>query len=293
MAMTRLPHRGVLEIQGEDKNSFLQGLISNDIHVVSPSRAIYATLLSPQGRFLYDFFIIEREGSFFLDAESARIEDLLKKLSLYKLRSQVKLSLRPDLKVFAIWGEDAKSLPLKEELGAAQDGCFRDPRLLELGVRMIGAEEPKGQPETPQEYDLYRLSLGIPEGGRDLIPDKTIPLEAGLDELHAVSWTKGCYMGQELTARTKYRGLVRKRLFSVQIEGNAPSEGAEVFLNEAPVGRMMTHAGSHGLALLRLEAFQACEAGEGQLICEGTILKPYLPFWMDRDASSGTKSENA
>ncbi len=281
MAITHLPQRGVLEVQGEDKGPFLQGLISNDIQQVNPESAIYAILLTPQGRFLYDFFIMEKEGSYFLDAELGRLEDLLKKLNLYKLRSKIYLSLRPDLNVFALWEEDLSSLHLKEEKGYAQNGSFRDPRLLELGARMIGEIEPGGfQSSSPEEYDLHRLILGVPEGGRDLIPEKTIPLEAGLDELHAISWTKGCYMGQELTARTKYRGLVRKRLFPVTIEGKPPSEGAEIMLKGEAVGRMGTYRNSHGLALLRVEAFLTYQAGGSDFTCEEALLKPYTPFWM-------------
>src|ERR1700678_2261246 len=111
--ITHLQHRGVIEIQGEDKAAFLQGLITNDIHRVTPERAIYATLLTPQGRFLYDFFIVEKDGSYLLDVQAARLEGLLKKLSLYKLRSKVTLMPRPDIQVFAVWGDGvATSLDL-------------------------------------------------------------------------------------------------------------------------------------------------------------------------------------
>ena len=280
--VTELTHRGVLEIQGEDKAAFLQGLISNDIHEVKPDQAIYATFLTSQGRFLYDFFIIEKDGSYLLDVEATQLEAFLKKLSLYKLRSSVSFKIRPDLKVFAMWGKDvAAALELKEERGNACEGLFMDPRLLELGAREIGEVMNKHfQPSTLQNYDLHRLILGVPEGGKDLIPEKSILLESGLDELNAVSWTKGCYMGQELTARTKYRGLVRKRLFPVMIEGEPPAESTEIFLNDTLVGEMRTHMGSHGLAFLRLEAFEAYEKGEGELKYGHASLKPYKPFWM-------------
>ncbi len=272
-----LLHRGVLEIQGEDRAAFLQGLITNDIYEVTPAHAIYATLLTPQGRFLYDFFISEQDGSYFLETEASKLEALLKKLSLYKLRSKVTLKAYPDLKVYVLWGTDiAPSLGLKEERGSACDGVFMDPRLVELGARAIGEVDVRDfQMASMEEYDYHRLKFGIPEGGQDLIPEKSILLESGLDELHAVSWTKGCYMGQELTARTKYRGLVRKRLFPLVIEGEPPSFGADIFKNGVTVGEMRTHAGSLGLALLRLEAFE----GPGDFICEKAILKPYRPFW--------------
>ena len=286
--VTQLTHRGVLEIHGEDKATFLQGLISNDIHSVTPEQAIYATFLTSQGRFLYDFFIIEKDDSYFLDVEADQLEAFLKKLSLYKLRSRVSLKIRPDMKIFALWGKDvARALHLKEERGSAHAGFFMDPRLLELGARAIGEVMSKDfQSATLQDYDLHRLILGVPEGGKDLIPEKSILLESGLDELNAISWTKGCYMGQELTARTKYRGLVRKRLFPVKIEGESPLESNEIFLNDTLVGEMRTHIGFHGLAILRLEAFEAYEKGEGGLTCGQTSLKPYKPLWMRLEVPS-------
>jgi tRNA-modifying protein YgfZ len=276
--MTQLLHRKVLEVQGEDKATFLQGLISNDIHQVTPERAIYAALLNPQGRFLYDFFIVEKDEPYLLDVEAARLEALLKKLSLYKLRSKVTLTPRPDLKVFAVWGDGvASALDLPEDAGTAHNGIFMDPRLVDLGARIIEEAPPRDfQPATPQDYDLHRLKLGIPEGGMDLIPERAILLESGLDELNAISWTKGCYLGQELTARTKYRGLVRKRLFPIIIEGKAPAEGTEVFFNSDSVGEMRSHNTSHGLALLRVEAVK----DQNEFECGGALLKPYIPVWM-------------
>lgn len=268
MMIASLPHRGIIEIQGEDKASFLQGLISNDVNLITPEHALYATLLSPQGRFLYDFFIMEQEGSYLLDGETARLADLVKKLSLYKLRSHVTIALRPELKVFALWGEDT---------AAMLHNPFKDPRLTELGARFIGEHPlPDLTPASPEAYDLHRLKLGVPEGGTDLIPEKSILLECGLEELNAISWNKGCYIGQELTTRTKFQGLVRKRLFPVHIEGPAPDFGAEVFLEDTAVGAMRTHRDGYGLALLRLEHFKEGEP----LRCGEAILRPYKPFWM-------------
>lgn len=262
MFIAELPHRGVIEIDGEDKETFLQGLISNDINLVTSTQAIYAALLTPQGRFLFDFFITEKDGTFLLDVESARHEALLKKLSLFKLRSKVTLKARPDLKVYALWGEG--NFPME---------AYHDPRLKALGARLIGQMEPNA---SAKEYDLHRLKLGVPEGGIDLLPEKAILLESGLDELNAVSWTKGCYMGQELTARTKYRGLVRKRLFPVKIEGPAPESGAEVFLGDTAVGEMRSSCNGYGLILLRTEAAKTGEV----LTCGKATLTPYIPDWM-------------
>lgn len=262
MFIAELSHRGVIEIEGEDKATFLQGLISNDINLVTPTQAMYAALLTPQGRFLFDFFIIEKEGKYFLDVESARLEAFLKKLSLFKLRSKVTLKARPDLKIYALWGEGNLALE-----------AYPDPRLKTLGARLIARTAPNASAE---EYDLHRMKLGVPEGGIDLLPEKAILLESGLDELNAISWTKGCYMGQELTARTKYRGLVRKRLFPVKIEGLAPENGAEVFLDGSAVGEMRSHRDGYGLALLHIEAVKSGKT----LTCGETSLRPYIPDWM-------------
>ncbi|MBA3813982.1 MAG: folate-binding protein YgfZ [Alphaproteobacteria bacterium] len=282
MMMTKLPHRGVLEIQGEDKASFLQGLISNDVTQVTPEQAIYATLLSPQGRYLYDFFIMEKGGSYFLDAEAARLLDLVKRLSLYKLRSAVTLIPRHDLNVYALWGENiAAALDLKTERGNAHSDVYMDPRLVELGARQMAEYPPTGFEQVPFEaYDLHRLMWGIPEGGADIIPDKSTLLESGMDELNAISWTKGCYIGQELTTRSKFVGQVRKRLLPVKIEGPSPDFGAEIFLGETAVGSMRTHRDGYGLALLRLEHIKIDGEGETPLQCNGIILRPYRPEWM-------------
>lgn len=283
MMITPLPHRGVLEIQGEDKAAFLQGLISNDINEISPERSIYATLLSAQGRFLYDFFIMEREGSYFLDIEIHRLPDLIKKLNLYKLRSRVTLTPRPNLNVYALWGKGVpQALAVKEEPGNTHGDVYVDPRLVELGGRAIAPEPPADfQPATSQAYDLHRIMLGVPEGGVDLIPEKSILLESGLDELNAINWKKGCYIGQELTTRTKFLGLVRKRLFPLKIEGPAPEFGAEIFLEDNLVGLMRSHVDGYGLALLRLEHLKFDEDGQGQVLnCKSTNLVPYKPFWM-------------
>jgi folate-binding protein YgfZ len=265
---TFLPHRGILQISGEDRATFLQGLITNDVQKITPSWTLYAALLTPQGRFLHDFFISEQDDTYFLETEADRLPALLQKLTLYKLRSRVTLTPRPDLPVYAVWGE---------KLDASLETTFVDPRLPELGLRGRG-EGPSVpfQIASLEKYNCHRLQLGVPEGGLDLIPEKSIPLECGLDELNAINWEKGCYMGQELTSRTKFRGLVRKRLFPVKIEGALPSFGASVFKNEKDVGSMRSSAGEYGLALLRLDSLQE----PGEVTCEGATLHPFQPAWM-------------
>jgi folate-binding protein YgfZ len=162
--------------------------------------------------------------------------------------------------------------------------ALADPRLAALGARVIlphrqirDALTAAGAMETDfAEYDRLRLSLGVPDGSRDLVLDKSILLEAGFDELNGVDWDKGCYIGQELTARTKYRGLIKKRLFPVRIDGPAPEPGAIVTLDGREAGEMRSSRDGLGLALLRLEAI----AKGGRLEAGETSLVPMRPDWM-------------
>jgi len=227
-----LDDRGILAVSGPDRRPFLQGLVSNDVDKVCPTASRYAALLTAQGKYLHDFMMVEAGESIWLDAEAARLGDLKRRLSMYRLRARVSLDERSDLAVAAIFGAgEAAILGLPSEPGAARPlgsgVAFVDPRLASLGARAILPREnaravltDAGIAETGFDiYDRLRLSLGIPDGSRDLVLEKSILLESGFDELNGVDWQKGCYIGQELTARTRYRGLVKKRLTPVRIEG--------------------------------------------------------------------------
>jgi tRNA-modifying protein YgfZ len=281
-----LEDRGVLAIGGPDRAAFLQGLVSNDVMRISSERAIYAALLTPQGKYLHDFMLTEVAETIWLDGEAARLTDLKRRLSMYRLRAKVTLDERPDLAVAAVFGGETLGLPA--EPGTARrlgDGvAFVDPRLAALGARVILPRETMrdvlsemGAAEADfADYDRLRLSLGVPDGSRDLVLDKSILLESGFDELHGVDWDKGCYIGQELTARTKYRGLIKKRLFPVQINGPAPEAGAIVTLDGHEVGEIRSSRDDTGLALLRLEAI-----GQTKPLAAGdTAIEPRMPDWM-------------
>ncbi|HYZ62152.1 MAG TPA: folate-binding protein, partial [Acetobacteraceae bacterium] len=178
------------------------------------------------------------------------------------LRSKVTVQ-QAAMPVHAAWG------------GAPPQGGVQapDPRLPEAGWRILGGAPPVNA--TAEDWDLHRLTLGLPSGSRDLEAEKSTLLEAGFDELHGVSWDKGCYMGQELTARTKYRGLVKRRLAPVRVEGPLPAPGTPVFDGEAEVGTMRSGRGDRGLALLRLEAMRAT-----RLRCGDAALVPEPARWM-------------
>lgn len=280
--------RDVLRLTGEDRTAFLQGLVSNDMRKVAPDRAVFAAFLTPQGKYLHDFHVVALGDAWLIDCEAGRGADLLRRLRLYKLRSKVELAeATADWAVAAIPGEAGRAaFDLPDEAGAARplaDGVAHvDARLAALGARALlpratakAALEGLGLAETgPEAWDRLRLSLGVPDGSRDLVPEKTVLLEANYDSLNAIAWDKGCYMGQELTARTRYRGLLKKRLAPVQLDGPAPEPGTPILRDGREAGEMRSSRDGIGLALLRLEAL---EGDAGPLLAGDTPVRPAKP----------------
>lgn len=262
-----LPQRGLITVGGADRREFLQGLVSNDVMKADAEHAIWAGFLTPQGKYLHDFFMVEIGESLYLDCEAGdRLMDFGKRLSKYKLRSHIDLGIAPDLAVVALWGEGtAEALGLAGQAGAGRPveggAVYIDPRLAAAGARAIlpagqVAEilEPLGfAAAMPENYDLVRLELGLPDGSKDMVVEKTVLLEANFDALNGVDWQKGCYMGQELTARTKYRGLVKRRLMAVSIEGAAPAPGTPLTLDGKEAGEMRSSRDGLGIAMVRLD----------------------------------------
>ena len=287
-----LDDRGVLAVSGADRRSFLQGLVSNDVEKVGPAQARFAALLTAQGKYLHDFMMIEFDEALWLEAEARRLGDLRRRLSVYRLRAKAELDEQPELAVAVVFGAGAlPAMGLSDEPGAARrfgsGVALVDPRLTALGARCIlpsidirPALTGIGLAESGfPAYDRLRIELGIPDGGRDLVPEKSILLEAGFDELNGVDWQKGCYIGQELTARTKYRGLIKKRLMPVEIDGPAPAPGTIVTAEGREVGEMRSSRERAGLALLRVEAVV-----EGKQLKAGdTALVASKPGWMRLD----------
>jgi tRNA-modifying protein YgfZ len=268
--MTRLaalPERGVIEVGGEDRANFLQGLVSNDVTQAIPGRSVWAALLTPQGKWLADFFILADSDRLLLDCERALMPLLLQRLSRFRLRSKVTLRAAEAFSVYAAWD----GAPTETSTGQAVVAI--DPRLPEAGWRLLSAT-PLPATAFEADWDRHRLALGLPDGSRDLEAEKTVLLEAGFDELNGVSWTEGCYMGQELTARTKYRGLVKRRLVPVSVSGGLPPPGTPVLRNAVDVGTMRSGRDQSGLAVLRIDALH------DTLTCGGVTLTPRIPAWM-------------
>ncbi|MDE0383305.1 MAG: folate-binding protein, partial [Defluviicoccus sp.] len=201
----RLDDRAVLAVSGADASGYLQGLVTNDVGKLAHAGAIHAALLTPQGKYLFDFLVFSRGGTFCLDCEAEARPALAKRLAMYKLRADVAIDAAMGDPVFALFGEGAEA----ERIAGAE--AFADPRHPALGARVVGvsgaqALRAAGAVEAPRaEYDALRLSHGVPDGRRDLVPEKSFVLENGFDELNGVDFEKGCYVGQEVTARMKHR----------------------------------------------------------------------------------------
>jgi folate-binding protein YgfZ len=225
-----LKNRGLVHIEGEDHFSFLQGLVSNTVE--DRGALTYACLLTPQGKFLHDFFIHYGEGFLLLDCEGgARARDLYERLLKFKLRAKVTLSVEETNKVYAAFGVEGQ----------------QDPRHKEMGVRLF--TKPEAEEKSFDVWDTLRISLLIPDGSRDLELEKSTLSEGRIDDLNGIDWKKGCYMGQELTARMKYRGLAKKHLYQVRIDGASPTP----FSDLPNGGQMRSSCDDIGLALLKDE----------------------------------------
>ena len=253
--------RSIISISGEDSAAFLQGLITNDITKVTADRSIYSALLTPQGKFLYDFFIMHTQDGFLIDVASSWAQTLKDKLSKFKLRSKISLELLDTHTVSVVWGHGE---PISNLINAGDtitqnnSILFVDPRHPGMGLRCISTESAlpiHATESTQEEYHFHRLSLGIPDGERDMLPEKDILLELHFEELNGVDFQKGCYMGQELTARTKYRALIKKHLYTVTAaEGTPlPEPSTAVMVGDKQIGELRGSTRNLGLAMLRDE----------------------------------------
>ncbi len=270
MSVARLEDRSVIAVTGPDARSFLQGLITNDVEKIVPGAGIYAAMLTPQGKILFDFFLTEGDGAILIDCRKDSREALVKRLSMYRLRAKVAIETRDQLEVLAEWdGQE-----VKYAIG------YDDPRLPALGRRYIGAGAEMRTDLPPSAlYHARRLALGVPEGP-DFGSDKIFALDADLDELHAIDFDKGCYVGQELTARMKHRGTARKRLLPVETAdgGSLAANDGSVTAGGIQLGDVVSAYGGRGFALLRLDRMD--EAGSAQAAIANTAVKIWRPEWL-------------
>lgn len=233
-----LTDRSVLALSGADARAFLQDMLTNDVTQLSPATPLWAALLSAQGKPLADMLLFDGGDVVWLDVAADAAAALARKLTMYKLRRDVTVTAT-ELKVFAAW--------------ASSDApAATDPRLAALGGRWVAATAPVNA--TPADYDAHRLALGVPDSA-DLLLDKMLWLEANAAELHGVSFTKGCYVGQENTARMHHRDKLRKRLLPLNFSG-PPGDGI-LRAGDREAGELRSHRDGRGIAYVRLEYLDA------------------------------------
>jgi folate-binding protein YgfZ len=224
----------VLDVTGADRLTFLQGLVTSDVLKLGDGIR-YAALLTPQGKYLADFFLVGRGDRLLIDVHESLAEGLVRRLGMYRLRADVQIA--------------PSALKVTRGLGAPPPGALTDPRHEAMGWRLYAATE-GGEPAI--DWDAIRVRHAIPEAGRELVPEETYILEAGFERLHGVDFRKGCYVGQEVTARMKHKTELRKGIVRVSVEGEA-EEGAEIMAGAVAAGRLMTRAGGEALAWLRFD----------------------------------------
>ena len=281
-----LPDRGVVRVAGEDAAKLLQDVITNDMDLLAAQPAIHAALLTPQGKILFEFFVARAgEGSFLLETGREQAAGLAKRLGMYKLRAKVTIEdASADYRVLALWGASPQSP--RETKGTVS---FPDPRLPALGLRILVeleladdvAPARNGSDAKAEDYHAHRIALGVPEAGKDYALGDAFPHEADMDRLNGVSFSKGCFVGQEVVSRMQHRAHVRKRV--VPVEAVGPGElrpGAEIAVGAAAIGKVGSASGRRALAMLRLDRAAEAKAKAEPLTTDGIEIAPRKPDWL-------------
>ena len=244
--------RKLFDITGTDRTDFLQGLITNDMAKLKHG-LLYTALLTPQGKFLTDFFLLERGDTITLDAPTSTADDLARRLTMYRLRADVQIK--------------PSTLTVKRGTGTAPEMALSDPRHTDLGWRLYGTETG----DDGSDFDAIRVAHCIPETGVELIPNETYILEAGFERLNGVDFRKGCYVGQEIIARMKHKTTLKKGFVTVNIKGTAPI-GTPITSNDKPAGTLFTQSGDQAIAYLRFDR------AKGELLADETTISPPSSF---------------
>lgn len=256
--IARPDSRAVIAVGGPDWRGLLQGLITQDVETLGPGDLRFGALLTPQGRLLFDLFVAGTTDGALIDVAAEGRDDLLRRLTLYRLRAKVTLEA-VDLGVFAAWGE------------TTPEGDWRpDPRLGAIGWRLYGATEPTA---SEADWDAHRLALGAP-GPADWGSDKTYPIEANFDLLNGIDFKKGCFVGQETTSRMKRRGQIKSRMAPVVFDGGAPAFGAEILAGTLRAGEVLSGGEGRAMALVRLD-----RALGADLRVDGRPARVETPAW--------------
>ena len=280
-----LEDRGILYINGANAKEFLQNLISNDINKVDESNSCFSSLLSPQGKFLFEFLIIKHKSGFFLDCEKDQIDDLFRQLNIYKLRSKVEiLNLSNEFVVAAFSNEKFRTFENSKDIEGhtikyREDPILLDPRNKNLGARLIinleklylSLKKLELKTSEQKEYYDHSFKLGILQQGTKKLQNKVFSLEANFEELNAIDFKKGCYVGQENTARMKLKNKLRKKLLPIETQTKL-EEGSEIFYNEKPIGKILISE-PYPFALINLFSPDFKEFCDKELTCDNQKVK--------------------
>ncbi len=287
-----LEDRGVLYINGSDTNEFLQNLISNDIYKVNDKNSCYASLLTPQGKFLYDFIVVKHKNGFFLDCEKNIAEELYKKIISYKLRSKIEILNLSNEFVVATFSH-SKFLEFQGAKSLAgfttkyrEDPVFLDPRNKELGGRLIinleklylSLKKLNLKSENPEIYYDYSFSLGIPQLKTNLLKERLFGIECNFEELNAIDFKKGCYIGQENTSRIKLKNKLNKRLLPFKILNGSLSNDDNIIYDEKEIGKVLiSNKYNFGLVKLNNNIFSFDKIFK----CGNAEIKFFKPDWLN------------
>ncbi|MBR7621120.1 folate-binding protein YgfZ [Phenylobacterium sp. 20VBR1] len=257
-----LKSRALIALGGEDWRDFLQGLITQDVETLQDSEARFGALLTPQGRLLFDLFVVGRPDGAWLDVGAEYRAALILRLTLYRLRAKVTIAA-DETPVAVLFGGDG-----------APEGWIADPRLEALGWRGYGVSAPSDTtPVDEAAYDAHRLALGVP-GPADWGSEKTYPIEANFDLLNGIDFHKGCFVGQETTSRMKRRGQIKNRMLPITFDGAPPAFDAEVLLGDRRAGEVLSGQEGRAMALVRLDRI------DGELTVDGKTVAVDRPSWL-------------
>ena len=268
LAVVRLTSRALVRVAGPDWRSFLQGLLTQDVETLAPGELRFAALLNPQGKLLYDLFLLGEEDGCLIDVAAAHRDALIQRLTLYRLRAKVEIA--------AIEGDVMALLPVGDwpDDVPAPPGWARDPRLAAMGWRAAG--DFAGAPADDESaYDAHRLALGVPDAAKDGPPESAYPIEANFDLLGGIDFQKGCFVGQETTSRMKRRGMIKSRMVGLSFDGPAPPIGAKVLNGELRAGEVVGGIDGRALALVRLDRI------EGPLTVDGRVVRIERPGYFE------------
>lgn len=280
-SFTQRADRALVKVSGKDATKYLQNLVTCDIEGLTVGQINYGALLSPQGKILFDFFVIRTNQGYLIDTDKSMKDDFVRRLSFYKLRAEVSIEDMDDrTSIFVIWSEEDVSV-----LDFKVDGILAsDPRNSELSIRAYIRRAPEGANIADRkQFNAWRIKLGIPHGGDDFTFGDAFPHEALMDQFNGVDFDKGCYIGQEIVSRMQHRGTARKRFVKVSSEKGLPQKGTELLVNNRVIGSITSEAGHVGLALVRTDKVGDAIRNGKSIVAATIPVELSIPEWANFD----------